>query len=78
MLVNIGTGNGLVRQQAVTWANVDPDLCRHIVSQGYINIDGYVITCPVKCEMKLLNHSQTPMAAVLKFGNGLVISSHAL
>ena len=37
MLVNIGTGNGLVRQQAVTWANVDPDLCRHMVSQGYIN-----------------------------------------
>ena len=23
-----------VRQQAITWANVDPDLCRHMVSLG--------------------------------------------
>ena len=25
---------GAVRQQAITWANVDPDLCRHMVSLG--------------------------------------------
>ena len=24
-----------VRQQAITWANVDPDLCRHMVSLGH-------------------------------------------
>ena len=23
-----------VRQQAITWANVDPDLCRHMASLG--------------------------------------------
>ena len=23
------------RQQAITWANVDPDLCRHMVSIGH-------------------------------------------
>ena len=26
---------GAVRQQAITWANVDPDLCRHVVSLGH-------------------------------------------
>ena len=24
-----------VRQQAITWANNDPDLCRHVVSLGH-------------------------------------------
>ena len=23
------------QQQAITWANVDPDLCRHMVLQGH-------------------------------------------
>ena len=26
---------GAVRQQAITWANVDPDLCLHMVSLGH-------------------------------------------
>ena len=26
---------GAVRQQAITWVNVDPDLCRHMVSLGH-------------------------------------------
>ena len=26
---------GAVGQQAITWANVDPDLCRHMVSLGH-------------------------------------------
>ena len=26
---------GAVRQQAISWANVDPDICRHIASLGY-------------------------------------------
>ena len=34
-------------------------------------MDKWVITCPMKCVMKLLVHSQT--AAPLKFGNGQVI-----
>ena len=25
---------GAIRQQAITWANVDPDLCRHVASLG--------------------------------------------
>ena len=28
-------GLGAVRQQAVAWANVDPDLCRHMALLGY-------------------------------------------
>ena len=31
-------------QQAITWANVDPDLCRHMVSLGYIEL---ICECPV-------------------------------
>ena len=37
-LVKIGSGNGwlgAVRQQAITWANVDLDPCRHMTSLGY-------------------------------------------
>ena len=26
---------GAVRQQAITWADVDTDLCRHMASQGH-------------------------------------------
>ena len=26
---------GAVKQQAITWDNVDPDLCRHMVSLGH-------------------------------------------
>ena len=29
---------GAVRQQAITWANVDPDLCRHMASPGHNEI----------------------------------------
>ena len=37
-LVNIGSGSGLVQyveQQAITWANVDPDLWHHVASLGH-------------------------------------------
>ena len=29
---------GVVRQQAITWANVDPELCRHMVPLGHNEI----------------------------------------
>ena len=29
--IDSGNGLGAVRQQAIIWANVDPDLCRHMV-----------------------------------------------
>ena len=28
----LSNGLGVVRQQAITWANVDQDLCRHMAS----------------------------------------------
>ena len=36
-LVNIGSGNGLVSSsnKAITWANFDPDPCRHMTSPWY-------------------------------------------
>ena len=30
---------GSVRQQAITWANVDPDLCHHMASLGYYELN---------------------------------------
>ena len=36
--VNIGSGNGLVpsgNKPLLSWANGDPDLCRHMVSLGH-------------------------------------------
>ena len=29
---------GAARQQAITWANVDPDLCRYMVSLAHIEL----------------------------------------
>ena len=41
--VNIGSGNGgAVRQQAITWANVDPDRCRHMASLGPNELNQYM------------------------------------
>ena len=48
---------------SLTWFNFNPSM---------------VITCPIKCGVKLLIHSQTSTAAPLKFGNGYVISFHIL
>ena len=33
--VSISSGNGLVPNQAITWANTDPDLCWHMASVGH-------------------------------------------
>ena len=41
----------------LTWINFNPNMDR-------------LITCPVKCGMKLLIHSQTSTVVPLKFGNG--------
>ena len=43
--VNIGSGNiGLVPSgnKAITWANVDPDLCRHIASLGLNELRSHI------------------------------------
>ena len=37
-LININSGNiwlGAVRQQAINWASVDPNLCAHMSSPGH-------------------------------------------
>ena len=51
---------GAVRQQAITWANVDPDLCRHMASLGpnelsmkmiaWHDVLEYVMTHWLKCK----------------------------
>ena len=42
--VNISSGNGLsaIRQQAIIWANVDPDFCRHVVSLDQNELIGVI------------------------------------
>ena len=32
---------GAVRQQAITWANVDPDLYRHLASPGHSELSNH-------------------------------------
>ena len=33
---------GAVRQQAITWANVDPDFCRHMASLGHNELNDII------------------------------------
>ena len=33
---------GAIRQQAITWANVDPDFCHHMVSLGQDELTDYL------------------------------------
>ena len=33
---------GAVRQQAITWANVDPDFCHHMVSLHHNELNSYL------------------------------------
>ena len=43
-LVNVGSGNGVepsVRQEAITWANVDLDPCCHMTSLGHLIYWGF-------------------------------------
>ena len=41
------------RQQAITWANVDPDLCHHIASQGHHQLCKYKNNC-IKWNARLI------------------------
>ena len=37
--VNIGLVNGAVREQAITWANLDPGICPHTASLGHNDLN---------------------------------------
>ena len=73
---------GAARQQAITWANDEPDLSHHMASHGHNEltiIPAWIsnhIPSQVWDEITYspLNFNSAP----LKFGNGLVISSHTL
>ena len=44
--VDIGSGNGLViRQQPITGANIDPNLCCHMEPLGHNELTTYVLKC---------------------------------
>ena len=44
---------GAIRQQAITWANFDPDLCRHMPSLGHnaFNWQNAPISCTLRYAM---------------------------
>ena len=42
--INIGSGKGLV-PSSITWANVDPDLCHPMVSQGHSELNYLSYIC---------------------------------
>ena len=53
--VNIGSGPDAVRQQAITWANVDPVLCCLIAILGHNELNefvSYVILLIWACTLK--------------------------
>ena len=39
VISKVSFSNSLVRQQAITWANIDPVLCLHMVSLGHDELD---------------------------------------
>ena len=39
--VKIGSDKCAIRQQATTWANVDPDLCHHMASLGHNELNSH-------------------------------------
>ena len=45
---------GVVRQQAITWANVDPDLCHHMASLGHNELQNGHWRIHSKCVKYLL------------------------
>ena len=49
---------GAVRQQAITWANVDPDLCCHMASLGHNELDLFEF-------LQILNTDKAWIAEVL-------------
>ena len=58
--VSIDWGNGLV-QQAITWANFDPDLCRHMVSLGHNELTWTNSLAPVRSGFDFKNEIFNPV-----------------
>ena len=46
---------GAVRQQAITWAIVDPDLCRHMASLGHNELNSWFMFGAVTAGMQYAN-----------------------
>ena len=72
--VSIGSGNGLgaIRQQAIAWANVDPDLSCHIVHIGHVTLAAIAwtrILVPYLCRSFQSNSFQdwTPVDFICKY-----------
>ena len=54
---------GAIRHQAIGWANVDPDLCRHMTSLGYNEL-----TYQMAVDITILTHQ----GLVIQMCNGIV------
>ena len=46
---------GAVRQQAITWTNVDPDLCRHMASLGHNELSSWALCHEIDLRWMPLN-----------------------
>ena len=51
---------GAVKKQAITWANADPDLCRHVVSLGYNEL-----SCRRLCQLNMIIYKYAEMSSQL-------------
>ena len=72
---------GTVRQQAITWANVDPDLCRHTASLGHnVNypsawaIHWHLIHCLIvgHCRVPLTSQTAISLSSLLSIASSSV------
>ena len=43
---------GAVGQEVITWANVDPDLCRHMVSLDHNELNFWIGGLVDKCQLQ--------------------------
>ena len=58
--------NFAVRQQAITWTNVDPDVCRHLVSLGHNELIKHFIT-NIECYHKIVAFSVKDMRVYMEY-----------
>ena len=52
----VNIGSAAWQHQAITYANADPDLCRHMTSLGHNEFNA--TDCPTACRQGLCNNSQ--------------------
>ena len=75
--VNTGQITVLVpsRQQAITWANVDPDLCRHMASPADIELTWLLLCKIISTYVFFLSQLSTSLKCLIFYNAGEIVTS---